>query len=151
MILQEDIDFRTRTNQYGETEEWAEIENYPNYIISDCGHVMNDRTGLVLKNHYDKDGYLLVGIRNSAGPSTKKVHRLVAASFIGRIRPGLEVNHIDGDKAYNHVLNLEIISHSDNLHHAYREGLHSASRPIRCVETGIEVASISEASREMGM
>jgi len=52
---------------------------------------------------------------------TISVHRIVCLAFLGP--SDLEVNHIDGDPSNNHISNLEYVTHSENLLHAYRTGL----------------------------
>ncbi len=51
------------------------------------------------------------------------LHRLVAATFLGPCPPGHEVNHIDGNKANPDASNLEYVTRSQNLRHAYEVGL----------------------------
>ena len=48
------------------------------------------------------------------------VHRLVAATFLGQPRYShLQVNHKDLDRGNNHVTNLEYVTCSENVRHAY--------------------------------
>lgn len=47
-------------------------------------------------------------------------HRLVWIAFKGQIPEGFEVNHKDLDKHNNRLDNLELLTHSDNLKHAFR-------------------------------
>lgn len=67
-----------------------------------------------------KWGYLKVKIDEG---KTKKVHDLVAVTFLGPKPSGYDVNHIDGNKKNNRIENLEYCSRSDNMKHAYRLGL----------------------------
>lgn len=53
------------------------------------------------------------------------IHKLVAEYFIGKNIKGLQVNHIDGDKTNNKWLNLEYVTHSENMKHAFKIGLQS--------------------------
>lgn len=55
-------------------ECWVEIENYPNYLVSNEGEVARRRDyGIyVLRLRPDKDGYSLVVLYNENGPATKK-------------------------------------------------------------------------------
>lgn len=88
---------------------------------------------------------------------SKTVHRLVAESFIPNPNNLPCVNHIDGDRSNNSVENLEWVSYSDNLHHAYdilKRSINSTSikrRPCKSInkETKEEICyeSIAEASR----
>ena len=47
------------------------------------------------------------------------IHRLVYQTFIGEIPEGYEINHIDHNKSNNHISNLELVSHSENMHKAF--------------------------------
>ena len=131
-------------------ENWVEIDDYPNYLVSDHGRVFGKRTNTLLKVRLDAYGYPMVAIRNENGPKTAKTHRLVIEAFLESIPMGFEVNHIDGDKTNNHLSNLEVITHSENLRHAYRTGLHSQQRRVQCVDTGEIFHSMAEASRITG-
>lgn len=51
------------------------------------------------------------------------VHRLVAECFCDKPDDCDRVNHIDGNRANNCAENLEWVTHSENLLHAYRTGL----------------------------
>lgn len=58
------------------------------------------------------------------------IHVFVAKTFIGDVPEGYQVNHIDGNKTNNHITNLEIVTPSENIKHAYRTGLRiSRGRP----------------------
>ena len=53
----------------------------------------------------------------------KYAHRLVAKYFISNTDEKTEVNHIDGNKANNHVSNLEWSTKSENMQHAVLNNL----------------------------
>lgn len=60
--------------------------------------------------------------------SNKAVHRMVCETFIGKIPIGFTVNHKNGIKTDNRLSNLEVITHRDNVIHAYKNGLKFGSK-----------------------
>lgn len=103
-------------------EEWRDITGFEgSYQVSNMGRVKSltrkikielpsgktyQRTsiGRILRQKKDKDGYLLVGLGKNA---TKKVHRLVAESFVYNTNGFPIVNHKDENKVNNQADNLE--------------------------------------------
>ena len=116
------------------TEMWKPIKVAEDYEVSNFGRVRSvDRinakgwryTGRLLKLQKDKKGYLTVGIMVSGKPKTFKVHRLVAFAFLDKVEGKEQINHIDGDKTNNNVMNLEWCNNAENQLHAVRVGLKS--------------------------
>jgi hypothetical protein len=54
---------------------------------------------------------------------TLKVHKMVAAAFIGPRPDGFHINHKNGIKTDNRVENLEYVTPLENTQHAVRCGL----------------------------
>lgn len=52
------------------------------------------------------------------------VHRAVWEVVHGPIPPTLEINHRNGDKADNRLENLELVTHAENVRHAYALGIY---------------------------
>lgn len=100
------------------TEEWKDLKGYEGrYKIGSNGEIMNKR-GLLLKQSLDTDGYKLITLYNGKRKMFR-VHRLVVENFIGSIPDGMQVNHIDYNRANNHVENLEIVTRLENVRHSY--------------------------------
>jgi hypothetical protein len=47
-------------------------------------------------------------------------HRIVYRFFIGKLDKNLVINHIDGDKLNNNILNLELITSEQNSSHGHK-------------------------------
>lgn len=75
--------------------------------------------GRVLKQHPDKDGYMLVHFGVNGEGVNRKVHRIIASCFLSNTDSLPEVNHIDCKPANNMPSNLEWCSPEYNI--AYRE------------------------------
>ncbi len=73
-------------------ERWVEIEEFSNYAVSDYGRVMNIRTGRILVQSINNNGYLWVTFYNNQGKFTKTVHRIVSEAFLGKTPIGLTHN-----------------------------------------------------------
>ena len=71
----------------------------------------------ILKQAIGKRGYELVVLQKNGNTRTKKIHQLVAESFLNHTPCGfkLVVDHIDNNPLNNNVSNLQIISHRDNV------------------------------------
>lgn len=83
----------------------------------------SNKTRRVLKSSCNGGGYQHVVLRLEGRSVDKYVHRLVAEEYLDNPRGLREVNHKDGDKANNHVDNLEWVSSSRNKVHAVETGL----------------------------
>lgn len=141
------------------SENWRDVDDFPNYLVSDDGRVKNRTTGRVLKACNDGYGYPQVILSNNGCKKSHRVHRLVAKAFLDYDRDddSLEVNHRNGIKTDNVVSNLEWTTPSENMLHAFRTGLirkpllsASATR-IRVIETGRVYNSESECARDLGI
>ena len=124
--------------------EWADVEGWPGYRVSRYGCVSGPRRAK-LAGYRDKNGYCCVGLyAGGQRPSNVKVHRLVAAAFIGPIPEGMQVNHINGVKHDNRVENLEIVTLADNIRHSFNV-LGRKGRNVRPVfGSGHHHASLTE-------
>lgn len=107
------------------SEKWKPIEGYPDYRISTFGRIISLKGEIprILKQSPDGHGYLRAKLYETSKCATYYTHKLVAASFIPNPENKPELNHIDGNKANNHVSNLEWATSAENHRHAIRAGL----------------------------
>lgn len=94
-------------------EEWKEITDFPNYMISNLGRVWNKKRKRFM-TIYTRKGYSLVKLSKSNTSKEMKVHRLVAMAFIPNPYNLPCVNHIDENPSNNCVNNLEWCNHQYN-------------------------------------
>lgn len=88
-------------------EEWRPVVGYEGlYEISNTGKVINIKTGHILKQHKDKDGYWVLSLKRDKYKSYF-AHRLVAQAFIPNPDNLPMVNHKNEDKSNCMVDNLE--------------------------------------------
>lgn len=110
---------------------WARIPDFSDYAVSTHGEVMRltggrgTRSGHILKPVLSKRGYLAVNLRREGKTHTKGIHVLIASAFIPNPEAKPQVNHRDGVKTNNSILNLEWATNAENVKHAYDTGLNS--------------------------
>jgi len=101
------------------------------YTIDTEGIVRNETTGKVLKGTAitRKNRYRKIHL-----DKFYPLHRLVAEHFLPKPEGCDYVNHINGDRHDNRAANLEWVTQSENMKHAYRTGLksnHAEKNPFR--------------------
>ncbi|KKM62165.1 hypothetical protein LCGC14_1524500, partial [marine sediment metagenome] len=67
--------------------------------------------------------YIQISFRYTGKIMRIYAHRLIWIYFNGNIPKGLEINHKQGIKGDNRLSKLELTSHKENIHHAYKTGL----------------------------
>jgi len=115
-------------------EEWRNIPDFDGYQASSLGKIRGidrlkqGRSGLRLtrgqemKQMLNKKGYPEVRLRKN-GTHTRLVHKLVSSAFLIKPEGYTQINHINGIKTDNSVVNLEWVTNSENQLHAYKLGL----------------------------
>jgi len=101
---------------------WVKHPNY-NIEVSDTGEIRGPR-GLRTPRS-DRYGYLRININSNGKHVTKTIHRLVADCF--KIKGvGETIDHVDGDKTNNTVVNLQRLSAGLNCSKSFKQGFHSS-------------------------
>lgn len=132
-------------------EEWADILDYPNYMISNHGRIWNIKYDRLLKPSLDRYGYEYVCLYRNGESENKWIARLVAIAFLYPVLGSDLVNHDDGNKRHNHVDNLEWCTLTENRRHAFRTGLQTPpnKKPVRVIETGDVFESLTDCARSI--
>lgn len=139
-------------------EIWKDIEGYEGiYKVSNDGKIKGlarliakNKKGermlkeIIMVQTNNRKGYPLVGLSKKGTKKTLSVHRLVAITFIPNPENKPQVNHINGDKTDNRVENLEWCTGSENIKHAFKNGLMTAISGDNCVSSKLTIDQAKE-------
>lgn len=119
-------------------EVWAEIEEFPNYLVSNYGDIINIKFNRILKPRSNSKGYSHVVLFNEGYRKEFYVHQLVAAAFIANYRPKIHIQHMDGNKQNNKITNLRIRAFTTEIENGvvYYKTEHLRGRKVKILETG---------------
>ena len=154
-----------------EKEIWKKYPEFDFIEVSNLGRVRTkDRyvqvkgqgkrliRGRILKQNPDHGGYLLVHFNVNGKGVTRKVHRMVAITFIKNPHNYPEVNHLDCNRKNNCVSNLEWCTPQYNTAYKEKYGTSSAEAVGRSV-TAIDInnsrifrfETLSDAGRKLNI
>lgn len=151
-------------------EIWKPIKGYENlYEVSNLGNVKSLSRIVkgvkygkyyeyviqekILKQNKDTKGYLLVKLNKDGVSKNKRVHRLVAESFLGDIY-NKEIDHLNTNKIDNRVENLRIVTSKENSNnpiskiHYSISNIGKVTKKVRCIFNDgnyIEFESLTDA------
>lgn len=113
-----------------EKEEWKPIIGYEGlYDVSSWGNVRSldrivvskngaeyPKIGIPIKTNDDGNGYLKCNLNSNGVPKMRRIHQLVAESFLGHNRfvENIVVDHKNGIKHDNNISNLGIKTKREN-------------------------------------
>lgn len=111
-------------------ENWKPVIGFETYYeVSDMGRTRRIKEGAktfigrISKPILQRQGYAMASFSRNSQETRRSLHRVVAEAFIGECPEGKEVNHKNGIKDDNRLCNLEYITHSENVKHAFKNGL----------------------------
>jgi hypothetical protein len=111
-------------------EEWKQIQDFPNYEVSNLGNVRNSNTGRILKLTC-KGGYMFTGLCQNSNSKTLPVHRLVALAFIDNPENKQQVNHKDKNRGNNIISNLEWSTALENNIHKSTNIIQTTNQQVK--------------------
>lgn len=96
-------------------EEWREVPNHPDYIVSSLGRIQRLSVDGV-STHVRRDGYVALALNRIPD----LLHRVVLKSFLGIDPKRPQGNHLTGVKTDNRLVALEWTTGSENQKHKYK-------------------------------
>lgn len=129
-------------------EQWAPIEHFEGYSVSDHGRVRTDKSGRILALNENQYGLLQVGLMRDGEQRHRSVPLLVAKAFLPQ-PPGpfdTPIN-LDSDRHNNHIHNLAwrprwfAIKYNQQFRHPYE-------LPILAPVVDLKTGEVSENSFE---
>lgn len=106
---------------YYEVSNISRVRSVDRYVRGKKAGVLALRTSrIIMDQRPSNTGYLRVHLRDRAGGRNKNVliHTLVLEVFCGPRPDENQCNHKDGNKANNHIDNLEWVTMSQNMRHS---------------------------------
>lgn len=134
-------------------EVWRPVSGYENlYQVSSLGRVRSCKSGRILKLRETNKGYFRAHLSKDGHAKDYSIHKLVATAFLPNPSCLNQVNHIDENKANNHVSNLQWCSCRQNINHGTCiERTHQKQRKkVVCVETGEIYSSVTDVWKKHG-
>ena len=142
-------------------EEWRAIPGFePWYSVSSFGRIRRDkshprghggRAGQILTQQINpRDGRAQISLRVNGARFHRKIHRLVAAAFLGQCPDGYEVNHINRRETDNCASNLEYLTHLENVRHTVQAGAHARGESHGAHKIMADDVRYIRASSELG-
>ena len=144
------LDGNNRNNNASNLEWVEDIEEWRNivddmvapdrYMVSSFGRFYDKLEKKYINPNIGGNGYMLIDMAPSdyailIGKKYKvrSCHRFIAKAFVNNPDPKRLniINHIDGSRDNNHLINLEWVSQRDNVHHAIDIGI----TPVTSTET----------------
>lgn len=87
------------------------------------GKVYNNRTKRYI-GYKTNSGYIGIGFKDKKKSRKILVHRLMWLIYKNEnLKSNIQINHKDCDKTHNTLDNLEEVTNSENVRHAYKNGL----------------------------
>lgn len=94
-----------------------EVPNFPMYYATECGRVISKHRGRLkfINGKLDKDGYIQIILRRDGLSHYKRIHRVIAETFLFCECKSYVVAHIDGNIYNNSKINLKFCTQKENI------------------------------------
>lgn len=126
------------------------FRDFSNYDVREDGRIWSKVRKKFLKPSKRRDGYLQVSLSDNEGEKhIQLVHRVCWIAVNGREVPeGYELNHLDENKANNHISNLQLCTHKDNMNYGTRT--ERCSKRVGAYDKNGEIVMVFPSTAEAG-
>ena len=132
-------------------EKWAEVEGYPNYLVSNYGQVFSRNHNTLLRPRLSHKGYQRVVLSDGGKRTEIYIQVLVARAFFGDFRDGMRIKHVNGDLGDNRVDNLRVWNSNLPEHPADRVlKFGTWGKRVRIIETGQVFRTVRDCANHIG-
>jgi hypothetical protein len=92
------------------------LPGYSRYLILEVGEVIYKKTGKICPHFHGKQGYRKIKIYRDGSKERDRfwMNRLVWQAFYGLVPAGMQIDHIDGDRTNNSLVNLRPVTPKQN-------------------------------------
>lgn len=136
-------------------ERWAELDEFPDYAISDLGNVANIKTGMPRRTSINQQGIVKISMYKGRELCTRSVAPMVAEHFVEGETPLFNTPiHLDGDRLNCAASNLMWRPRwfAVQYHRQFDiDEFHAMDVHIEEFETGKEFYSVKDACIHFGL
>ena len=106
-------------NQFDHNDKTYFIHpRFENFGASVDGYIINRKRLEPRKGYLSENGYYIISPgRNNTCPAHRFVYEAVNQSIIP---PGLQINHLNCDRQDNSIVNLQLVTASENMKHMHK-------------------------------
>lgn len=135
--------------------QWYELDDFPDYAVSDLGEVSNIKTGMPRKTSMNQFGIVKISLYQGRELITRSVAVLVADAFVpGRTDLFNTPIHLDGDRENCRADNLMWRPRwfAVRFHRQFEnEEFHNSNVEIMELTTGRRYSSVKAACMDLGL
>ena len=136
-------------------ERWHELEEFPDYAVSDLGNIHNIKTGMPRRTSINQQGIVKISLYQGRELITRSVAVLVAEAFCeGETEFFNTPIHLDGDRENCRADNLMWRPRwfAVQYHRQFNSPeFHTSDVHIREIDTGKEFYSVKDACMYFGL